>query len=142
MKLLSPPWFWLMAGLGLAWNLFGVVQFLSTAGASVDALVRGGMTPAQAALYAGLPAWMNIAFAVGVSGGVLGSLLLLLRRRTAVPVFADSLGAYVVLYIGDIALGVFEAFGPPQVVILTMVVLIAAALLWLALRMRLQGSLR
>lgn len=141
----APPvqtWFWLAAGLGLAWNVFGVVQFLSTAGANVDALVRGGMTQAQATLYAGLPAWMGAAFAAGVFGGVLGSALLLLRRRAAVPVFAASLVAYVVLYIGDITLGVFEAFGTPQVVILSVVVFIAAALLWLALRMRASACLR
>jgi len=137
-----PKWFWLAAGLGLAWNIFGVVQYLSTAGASVDALVRGGMTPAQATLYHGLPVWMGWSFAVGVFGGALGSALLLLRRKAAVPVFAVSLVAYVVLYIGDITLGVFEAFGAPQVVILSGVVLIAGALLWLALRLRASAGLR
>ena len=135
-------WFWLAAGGGLAWNVFGAVQFLSTTGKTVEGLVRGGMTPAQAALYYGLPGWMNIAFAVGVFGGVLGCVLLLLRRRAAVPVFAVSLAAYVVLYIGDITLGVFEAFGTPQVVILSGVVLIAGALLWFALRLRAAAGLR
>jgi hypothetical protein len=137
-----PKWLWLAAGLGLAWNVFGVVQYLSTARASVDALVRGGMTQAQATLYAGLPAWMGAAFAVGVLGGVLGSALLLLRRRATVPVFVVSLMAYVVLYIGDITLGVFEAFGTPHVVILSLVVLIAGALLWLALRIQACAGLR
>lgn len=137
-----PMWFWLAAGLGLAWNVFGVVQYLSTAGASVDSLVRGGMTPAQATLYHGLPVWMGWSFAVGVFGGVLGSALLLLRRNAAVPVLAVSLAAYFVLYIGDITLGVFEAFGTPQVVILSLVVLIAGALLWLALRMRARAGWR
>ncbi len=141
----APPlqkWFWLAAGLGLVWNVFGMVQYLSTAGANVDALVRGGMTQAQATLYAGLPAWMGAAFAVGVFGGVLGSAALLLRRKAAVPVLAVSLAAYIVLYIGDITLGVFEAFGTPQVVILSAVVLIAGALLWLGLRTRANAGLR
>ncbi|MFN9014361.1 MAG: hypothetical protein ACK5VS_13205 [Hyphomonadaceae bacterium] len=43
-----------------------------------------------------------------------------------------SLVAYVVLYIGDIVHGVFAALGPPQVIVLTVVVAIAAALLWVA----------
>lgn len=135
------PWFWLVAGLGLAWNLFGALRFLDTAFASAEALVAGGMTPAQAALYAALPAWLHLAFGLGVGGGVLGCLLLLLRRRGAVPVLAASLAAYLVLFLGDVTEGVFAAFGPAQVIILSCVVLIAAALLWFALRMARRGVL-
>jgi hypothetical protein len=40
--------------------------------------------------------------------------------------------AYVVLYIGDYTEGVFAALGPPQVIILTFVVVIAGALLALS----------
>ncbi len=136
-----PKWFWIMAGLGLAWNLFGVVQFLGTAMASQEGLMMGGMTEAQANLYFGLPVWMNAAFAVGVFGGLLGSALLLLRRRQAVPVFALSLAGYVVLYIGDITQGVFAIMGSSQVVILTVVVLIAVGLLLLARKMDQQSAL-
>lgn len=127
-----PAWFWAAAGLGLAWNLFGVYQFLSTAGGTVDTLMASGLTQPQATLYAALPWWMNAVFAIGVFGGTLGTVLLLLRKSITVPVFVVSLVAYIILYIGDITLGVFAAFGTPQVIILTTVVAIAAALLWLA----------
>jgi hypothetical protein len=49
-------------------------------------------------------------------------------------VFGLSLAAYVALYLGDIIHGVFAALGTPQVLILTLVVLIAAGLFWLARR--------
>ncbi len=136
-----PKWFWICAGLGLAWNLFGVVQFMGTALASQEGLMMGGMTEAQAKLYFGLPIWMNIAFAVGVFGGLLGSALLLLRRKQAVPVFAISLVGYIVLYIGDITQGVFAIMGSEQVIILTSVVLIAAGLYWLARKFERQSAL-
>ncbi len=136
-----PKWFWICAGLGLAWNIFGVVQFLGTALASQESLMMGGMTEAQAKLYFGLPIWMNIAFAIGVFGGLLGSAMLLLRRKLAVLVLAASLAAYIVLYIGDITEGVFAIMGSEQVIILTSVVLIAVGLLWLARRFERQSAL-
>jgi hypothetical protein len=122
--------------LGVAWNLFGIVQFVRTVTASREALISGGMTPVQAEIYAGLPFWMDAAFAIGVFGGLAGSVLLVVGHRAAVPVLAVSLVAYLVLYAGDIALGVFAAFGTPQVAILTTVVAIAAALLGVALKAR------
>ncbi len=137
-----PKWFWVAAALGFAWNIFGVVQFFSTFGGTRESLMHGGMTQPQADLYLRLPLWMTVSFAVGVFGGVVGSILLLLRRSFAVPVFLVSLVAYGVLYVGDITQGVFAAFGTPQVVILTTVVLIAIALLWLALHFRKLGMLR
>lgn len=128
--------FWAAAGLGLAWNLFGIYQFVSTAGGTVESLMASGLTKPQADLYVTLPLWLHAAFAIGVFGGMVGSLLLLLRKSWAVPVFVVSLLAYIVLYVGDIALGVFAAFGTPQVVILTTVVAIAIALLWLAVHFK------
>jgi hypothetical protein len=98
--------------------------------------MASGLTQPQATLYAALPWWMNTVFAIGVFGGTVGSVLLLLRKSIAIPVFVVSLVAYVILYIGDITQGVFAAFGTPQVVILSTVVAIAAALLWLAMHFK------
>lgn len=129
-----PRWFWIVALLGLAWNLFGVVQFMASAQGTVDSLMSNGLTKEQAELYVGLPQWMTGAFAVGVFGGVIGSILLLMRMPAAKTVFGISLAAYIILYVGDITQGVFAAFGLSQVLILTTVVAIAAGLLWTAIR--------
>ena len=126
---------------GLLWSLFGAVQFARQTFADREGLIAGGMTTAQADLYAGLPLWMDAAFGIGTLGGVLGCGLLLAGRRLAVAVLGISLAAYLALYAGDIALGVFAAFGAPQVTVLTIVVAVAAALLWLARRMERQGRL-
>jgi hypothetical protein len=80
---------------------------------------------------------MNIAFAVGTLGGLLGSLLLIARPAAAKKVFAASLVGYVLLYIGDVTEGVFAALGASQVTILTLVVSIAVfLLLWSSTRAR------
>jgi hypothetical protein len=130
----APLWFIASALGGIAWNLFGAVQFAGTLTATPESLVAAGMTPEQAAVMGSYPAWMTLAFGVGVAGGLAGSLLLLLRHRLARAVLATSLIAYVALWTGDAAYGVFAALGTPQVVILTLVVAIAAALLAISLR--------
>jgi hypothetical protein len=133
METTKPPiWFHLAAGFGFAWNAYGVVQYLSALRATPQSLIASGLTPEQAAVMTGYPAWMTAAFAIGVFAGLAGCVLLLLRRRLALPVFAVSLAGYVALYVGDITQGVFAAMGTPQVVILSLVVAIAAGLLWLS----------
>jgi hypothetical protein len=138
----TPAWYWAAAAAGVAWNLYGIKQFIGSVTASADHLRTMGMTLEQAELYAALPLWMHAAFALGVFGGLVGCGLLLLRDQRAVPVFAASLIGYLVLYAGDIALGVFAAFGASQVIILTIVVAIAVGLLLLARRARRDGLVR
>lgn len=125
-------WFWVVTSLGLAWNLFGLVQFIGSLGATQDSLTASGLTVEQANVMLGYPVWMTLAFAIGVIGGVVGCGLLVLRKGSATPVFALSLVGYIALWLGDAIHGVFAALGTPQIVILSLVVLIAAALLVLA----------
>jgi hypothetical protein len=127
-----PLWFRVAAGLGLAWNAYGVLQYLGSERATPASLITAGMTAQQAAVMTGYPTWMTAAFAIGVFAGLAGCGLLLMRRKAALPVFAVSLAGYVALYIGDATQGVFAAMGAPQVIILSLVVAIAAALLWLS----------
>ena len=128
----APYWFTAAAAGGIAWNIFGAIQFAGSVTATEASLIASGLTADQAAVMTGYPAWMTAAFAVGVFGGLAGSTLLLLRRTAAARVLLVSLLAYVALWIGDAVHGVFAAMGAPQVVILTLVVAIAAGLLVLS----------
>lgn len=127
-----PMWYWTTAGLGLLWNAYGMQQFLASLNATEESLMAGGMTAEQAQVMLTYPGWMTAAFALGVIGGLIGAILLLLRRREAVTVLGLSLIAYAALYIGDITEGVFAALGAPQVIVLTIVVAVAAGLFWQA----------
>lgn len=124
-----PLWYVAVVTSGLAWNAYGAVQFAGAVRATEQSLIASGLTAEQAAVMTGYPAWMTVAFALGVAGGLVGSALLALRHGFARPVLAISLIAYVGLWIGDAVHGVFAALGTPQVVILTLVVAIAAGLL-------------
>jgi hypothetical protein len=124
----APIWFIATSIGGIAWNLFGAVQFAGSVVATEASLIASGLTAEQAAVMTGYPGWMTLAFAIGVLGGLAGSVLLLLRRALAMPVLAASLGAYVALWIGDAVHGVFAAMGAPPIIILTSVVAIAAVM--------------
>lgn len=129
-----PLWLTLTALGGIGWNVFGLVQFVGSLTATADSLMESGLTAEQAAVMTGYPGWMTLAFFIGVSGGLLGSILLALRSAYARPVLLASLIAYVALWIGDAVHGVFAALGAPQVAILTLVVAIAAGLFFAATR--------
>ncbi len=98
------PWhLWVVGVISVLWNAFGCYDYLMT-NLQGDAYLRQsgagmGWTPSQVdafvAYYNSMPAWMTAVWAVGVWGGLLGAVLLLLRRKLAVPVFLVSLLAYV-----------------------------------------------
>lgn len=85
------PWhLWVVGVLSTLWNGFGVFDFVSTKTQGEAYLRAGGFTDAQIAYYMAYPLWMNVAWAVGVWGSLIGSLLLLLRSRYAFHAFVLS----------------------------------------------------
>lgn len=91
----APAHLWIVGVLGLIWNGFGVYDYLMSKLRGADYLREMGMTDAQIAFAQSYPMWMNAVWAIGVWGALLGTLLLLLRRRAAAPVFMLSLLAYL-----------------------------------------------
>jgi hypothetical protein len=121
-----------MAGFGVLWNIYGIYQFIGTLTPAGRSAMAAGMSAAQAQIYFSLPAWMTAVFAIGVFGGLLGSLTLAARRAIAVPVLAISLVGYIALFSGDVYFGVFDAM-PGQLAILALVVAVALlATAWVA----------
>jgi hypothetical protein len=129
---MRPLWLVLPATAALAWNLFGLWQLGGFLTQTNDSLMAQGMTEAQALAYTSLPGWMTLVFSVGVIGGALGTALLALQRKGAVPVLAVSLIGYIALFAGDWAHGLFDIL-PMQLAILSTVVAIAAGSLGLSL---------
>jgi hypothetical protein len=136
-----PIWLWAAAALGIMWNVYGLYQFAGSLTPSGQAAMTAGMTPSQASLYLSLPAWIGVVFGIGVSGGLVGSILLFMRRRASRPIFFASFIGYASLFAGDTYYGVFAAI-PAQLAILAVVVLIAAALLWASWLAGKRGLLR
>ena len=91
------PWhLWLIGAIALLFNAVGVVDFVMSLTQGAKYLAGAGMTPDQIAHYQRLPGWMTVVWAVGVFGAFTASLLLLLRRKHAWPVFVVSLVAFLI----------------------------------------------
>jgi hypothetical protein len=86
-----PGWFRVVAVLLLLWNLFGLWMCYSQYTMSPDDLAA--LPEGQRQLFESSPPWLWIAFAVAVVAGTLGALLLVLRKRAALPLFWLSLVA-------------------------------------------------
>lgn len=123
------PWLLPVAGAGALWNGYGLIQFIGSLSTSPDMLMTRGLTPDQAALYATVPGWVTVAFGIAVATGIAGSVALAARRAVARLIFAVSLLAYGLLFLGDLHHGIFAAI-PSQLGIITLVLVIAVALLW------------
>jgi hypothetical protein len=90
----APRHLWVIGILALLWNAMGAMDYLMTE--TRNAAYMSRFTPEQLAFFNSIPAWVISTWAIGVWGGVLGSLLLLFRRRLAVWVFLASLIGMVV----------------------------------------------
>ena len=90
-----PAWFWVVAGLALLFEAFGCFMYLVQVSADHASLPLD-----QRAMWDATPTWMVAAYAIAVWVGVVGALLLLMRRKLAVPVLLVSLIAVVVQFSG------------------------------------------
>lgn len=89
------PWhLWVIGGIAVLWNAMGAFDYVMTQ--TGNEAYMSGFTPEQLAFFYAFPPWVVAAWAIAVWGGVLGALLLLLRRRLAVSVFLISLVAMVI----------------------------------------------
>lgn len=123
--------FWIVGGAALVWNLFGLVFYIGHVTISPEALAA--MPQLQQDFFTGTPTWATAAFALGVNAGVLGSLFLLLRKAWAVPMFVLSLVSVIVQDIDAFVLrDGFSVVGINGIIIPSMVVVIAIALLFYA----------
>jgi len=137
-----PAHLWIVGILSLLWSAMGCFDYLMTVTSNQTYL--GKMPADQIAYLNSLPTWLTGAWAIGVWGGLLGSLLLLMRSRHAVLAFGLSLVAAV------IAMG-YEMFATQQPASMTsgvmavmpwVVLAVCAFLLWYAWTMERKGVLR
>lgn len=138
----TPRHLWIVGVLAILWNSVGAFDYFMTETRNTDYL--GSFSAEQLAYVAALPKWTIATWALGVWGGVLGSLLLLLRRRLAVAVFGVSLAGAAVTFLYNY--GLSEGFkvmgGVAAVAFSAVILLIAAALLVYSRRLAARGVLQ
>lgn len=138
------PWhLWLVGVLAVLFNAIGPYDYVRTMLEGATYLASVGMTPAQIAYYETLPVWVHAVWAIGVWAAIAAAILLLLRRKLAMPVFALSLGAFALNMLHTYGLSEGGRIMGQQMAVTN--VIIAAVLLfliWYAWMMGKKGVLR
>lgn len=90
----TPAHVWIVGILALLWNCFGAYDYVMT---NMHNQAYLSQFPPEALTYMdSLPSWLTAFWAIGVWGGVAGSVLLLARSRYSVWAFALSfIGAVI-----------------------------------------------
>ena len=84
---ISAPWhLWVLGGLLLLWNGFAAFDYVMTVIRYEPYLA--GHPKEVLDYFFNAPLWMYIIWGVSMIGGLIGTILLLMRRRLAVPVYA------------------------------------------------------
>ncbi len=86
--------YWVVSVIALLWNAMGVFNYLGQA-YQWDSFTNG-MNQKKLDLMGTIPAWVTAAFAVAVFSGIIGSILLLLKKKSAIVLFVISLTAVIV----------------------------------------------
>lgn len=124
--------FWAISGVALLWNMMGAGAYINQVLMTPEAIAN--LTEGQQALFNSTPSWVTACFATAVWMGVLGCILLLFRKKLAIPVFVLSLigaiGQNIYFFFMSNAMEVYGAL--EAIVLPAMVVIIAIFLIWFA----------
>ena len=89
----APLHLWVVGVLALVWNLIGAMDYVMTQIRNENYM--SAFTPEQLDFFYSIPSWAVATWAIGVWGGVLGSVFLLMRNKLAVWTFIISLVAMI-----------------------------------------------
>lgn len=138
----TPLHLWIVGGLATVWNGFGAFDYLMTQ--TRNAAYLAGFTDPQRIYFESFPIWMEAMWALGVWGGLAGSLLLLARSRFAATTFGVSLAGLAASTVWQYVLS-----SPPEdmtggaIMAMNLAIwAVAIGLLVYAIRMRRRGVLR
>jgi hypothetical protein len=127
----TPLHLWIVGIVALLWNLFGAMDYVMTE--TKNEAYMSKFTPEQLEFFYGFPAWLVAFWAIAVWGGVLGAVLLLMRKKLAVPVLLASFVCMVVVAIhnygfagGVDILGGFGLFFSAVIFVISLVLVIYA----------------
>ena len=138
----TPVHLWIVGALATLWNGGGCFDYIMTQ--TRNEAYLAGFTDPQRIYFESFPIWMEACWALGVWGGLAGSLLLLARSRHAVAAFAVSLAGLAVSTVYQYVLST----PPPDMMSGSMLAMnlfiwaVAIGLLLYAVRMRGRGVLK
>ena len=123
------PWhLWLVGIIGLLWSSMGLVSFILTQ-MNVEA-VMSRYPPQQRHYFESFPSWAVALWAIAVLGGVIGCVLLLLKKRPAFQfLLASAIATIAFNLAGLFLLGGLEVMRETDGLGLTAIPVVVSALL-------------
>jgi len=132
--------FWIIAIIAVLWNLMGVMQFFMQAMNTES--FRAQYTSEQLAVVDALPLYYIVIFAVAVIASAIGAILLILRKKLAIPFFTAGLVAVLAQTVYNLFINEGKsAYGVFEYTMLIMIPLASFLLWWYAKHCNKQGWL-
>ena len=125
----APKWFLGVSIAALMWNLLGVSAYIGQMMMTPETLAQ--LSAEEQTLFENTPAWATIAFAVAVWGGAIGSLLLLLKKKSSKFILIVSLiGILLQMTYSFFMSNNFDIYGHGAMAMPIMVIIIGMGLVW------------
>jgi hypothetical protein len=138
------PWhLWLVGVVAVLFNAMGAFDYFMSKTQGETYMASMGMTPEQIAYILEMPGWMMVVWPIGVWGAFVASVLLLMRKKLAVPIFVASLAAWFinVIYTYLLSNG-GEILGQSMHIMSVVISALMLFFTWYAWAMSKQGVLR
>jgi hypothetical protein len=136
----TPKHLWIIGIISLPWNMMGAFDYLMTQTRNEAYLAQ--FEQAQLDYYFSFPTLVVAFWALAVWSSVLGSILLLMRKRLAMPVFMVSLAAMIITAIYNFGISDgMEVAGTSGFVFTVVIFFVALGLVLYSRAMRARGVL-
>ena len=135
------PWHvWVVGGATLFWNAFGAMDYVMTQTRNEGYL--SAIPQAQLDYFFAFPTWYVAIWAIAIWTSVLGSVLLLLRLKLAVPVFLVSVATYLINWTYTSFINVMPDANTGHLIFSLVIFAVLVFSLWYSFVMTKKGALR
>ncbi|NCF72382.1 MAG: hypothetical protein GWP67_02660 [Gammaproteobacteria bacterium] len=125
-----PSSFYIIGAVFLVWNVIGFMFYLQHAMMTPEN-VPEGVDAAMLEFMAATPVWATSAYAIAVNVGMLASVLLLMRKSVAMPLFVVSLAGALILDLDSFVLrDVVAIWGSGAYVVPCAVIIVGVIQIW------------
>ena len=127
----APTWFKVVAVIAILWNAAGVFNYITQMTITPEALEA--FSAAEAEIITSRPAWATAGFALAVWSGLVGSILLLMRKSLATTVLLISLVGVIIQQIhGFFMVEYSEPIGADGIILAMVVLIVSVLLVWIS----------
>ncbi len=123
-----------IAIIAILWNFLGVMAYLMQL--NLDKATIAAKPKIEQELYSNIPTWYTIIFGIAVFSGLLGSILLLLKKKFSTSLFMISfLAVLAQMYYNFFVAQTIAVFGLSSIIMPSIIIVISFALLWYSRKM-------